>query len=126
MKHKLLALLILAPLSLTLTGCVIAVDGDHDKHSSINFDAREFENRKKIASIALSAPYSMVIEQLGVADFSEAYQISDKKIKVVYYKTQRVHKDGLTTKDECTYLHFENGVLIETGDGGHYVRKTMN
>lgn len=126
MKNKLLALIILAPLSLTLTGCVIAVDGDHDKHSSSNFDNREFENRKKIANIALSAPYTMVVEQLGVADFSETYQVNNKEIKVVYYRTQRVHKDGLTTKDECTYLHFENGMLIETGYGGHYVRKTTH
>lgn len=126
MKNKLLAFLIIAPLSLSLTGCVIAVDGDHDKHSSINADDREFENRKKIASIALNTPYLSVVEQLGVADFSESFKVNDKKIKVVYYKTQRVHKDGLTTKDECTYLHFENGVLIETGDGGRYVRQATH
>jgi hypothetical protein len=126
MKQTLLALLIVAPLSVALTGCVIAVDGDHDGHSSSNFDDREFENRKKISAIALNSQYSMVVSQLGVADFTEAYQANDKEVKVVYYRTQRVHKDGLTTKDECTYLHFENGILIDTGEGNRYVRKSVN
>jgi len=123
MKKTTLALLILAPLSLSLTGCVIAVDGDRDSHVSSNFDDREFENRKKISAIALNSQYSMVVSQLGVADFSESYQVNDTEIKVVYYRTQRVHKDGLTTKDECTYLHFENGVLTDTGDGNLYKRR---
>lgn len=125
MKKTLLALLILAPLSAALTGCVIAVDGDHDDHLSTNSDDREFENRKKISAIALKSQYSMVVSQLGVADFTEAYQVNDKVIKVVYYRTQRVHKDGLTTKDECTYLQFENGVLTDTGEGSRYERKKV-
>lgn len=124
MKKTLLALVIVAPLSLSLTGCVIAVDGDHDGHVSTNFDDREFENRKKIAGIALNSQYSSVVSQLGVADFTEAYQVNGKEVKVVYYRTQRVHKDGLTTKDECTYLHFEDGVLTDSGSGNHYQRKT--
>ena len=122
MKNTLLALCIIAPF--TLTGCVIAV-GDQDKDSSFNVDDREYDNRKKISNIALKSEYSTVISQLGVADFTEAYQVNNKEINVVYYRTQRIHKDGLTTKDECTFLHFENGVLIETGEGSRYVRQSI-
>ena len=49
MKKSLLALLIIAPLSMSLTGCVIAVGGEDGHSMSGDFDDREFKNRKKIA-----------------------------------------------------------------------------
>ncbi|WP_179078346.1 DUF3192 domain-containing protein [Colwellia sp. UCD-KL20] len=66
--------------------------------------------------------YQNVIDTLGVADFTEFYQVKEQEIKVLYFRTQRIHKDGLTTKDECTYLHFENGILTDTGEGKSYKR----
>ena len=41
---------------------------------------------------------------------------------MLFYRTHRLHKDDLTTKDECTYLHFVDDILIETGDGADYQR----
>ena len=66
--------------------------------------------------------HQKVIDMLGVADFTESYQVKEQEIKVLYFRTQRIHKDGFTTKDECTYSHFENGVLTDTGEGKSYKR----
>ena len=117
MKKSLLALLIIAPLSMSLTGCVIAVGGEDGHSMSGDFDDREFKNRKKIADLQLNTTFSEVARVMGVADFNESYLDDGKTVKVVYYRTQRLHKDGLTTKDECTKLVFvdNNLTAIEQG-----------
>lgn len=122
MKKSLLALFIVAPLSFGLTGCVIAVGGDDDEHTFKNKHNNEFENRKNISSITLNSKIHDVSTLLGIADFTELYQVKEKEIKVLFYRTQRLHKDGVITKDECTYLQFENGILTEIGTGGDYQR----
>jgi hypothetical protein len=50
-------------------------------------------------------------EKLGVADFSQTYAHNEQTIRVLFYRTQRKHKDGLTTKDECSILIFVDGEL---------------
>ena len=117
MKKSLLALLIIAPLSMSLTGCVIAVGGEDGHSMSGDFDDREFKNRKIIADLQLNTTFSEVARVMGVADFNESYLDDGKTVKVVYYRTQRLHKDGLTTKDECTKLVFvdNNLTAIEQG-----------
>ena len=123
MKKSLLALLVVLPLVSTLSGCVIAVnDGEVDHSLMGDSGDRSYENRKKIAQVQLSSSFVDIQEKLGVADFSETYMHNDKSIRVVYYRTQRKHKDGLTTKDECTYLEFVNGELTQTGNGEEYKR----
>ena len=45
MKKTLLPLLVIAPLTLGLTGCVVAVGGDDDGYSSgHDFNDREYDN----------------------------------------------------------------------------------
>lgn len=122
MKKSLLALIIVAPLSIGLTGCVVAIDRDIDEHSYKQKKNSEYDNRKKIAKLSLNTQYSVIENDLGVADFTELYQVEDKTIKVLFYRTQRLHKDGVITKDECTYLLFENDSLIEMGTGANYKR----
>lgn len=127
MKKSLIALLVAVPLSLSLTGCVVAVGGGEDGPTiTSDFDDREYENRKKIAKIQLGSSFNDVTNKLNVADFNENYQKNDTNIQVLFYRTHRTHKDGMTTKDECTYLHFVDGVLKETGNGGDYSRNLAN
>ncbi len=117
MKRNLLALLAVIPMTMSLSGCIVSVGGD-DQHSfSTEFGDREYKNRKIIAGIDLNSPYDQVFRRLGVADFTERYQKNNDTIEILYYRTHRVHKDDLTTKDECTYLYFTNGYLTETGIG---------
>lgn len=124
MKKSLLALLVTTPLVLSLTGCIVSVGGEDDHIISSEFEDREYSNRKKIARIALGSSYSDVSNQLGVSDFNESFEKDGKRIQVAFYRTNRVHKDGLTTRDECTYLYFVNGALEETGRGGDFSRNT--
>jgi len=127
MKKTLLALLVALPLVSTLSGCVIAVnDGEVDHSLMGDSGDRSYENRKKIAKVQLSSSFIDIQEKLGVADFSETYKHNEETVRVVYYRTQRKHKDGLTTKDECTYLEFVNGELTQTGNGGDYKRISAN
>jgi len=117
MKKSLLALIIIAPLTLSLTGCVIAVGGEDGHSISGDFEDREFKNRKKIASMQLNTSFNDVSREMGVADFNESYLDDGKTVNVVYYRTHRLHKDGLTTKDECTKLIFVNNNLIAIEQG---------
>lgn len=127
MKKSLLALLVALPLVSTLSGCVVSVnDGEIDHSLMGDSGDRSYENRKKIAKVQLSSSFVDMQEKLGVADFSEAYTNNEQTIRVLYYRTQRKHKDGLTTKDECTYLEFVNGELTQTGNGGEYKRISAN
>ncbi|WP_448567504.1 DUF3192 domain-containing protein [Thalassotalea ganghwensis] len=123
MKKSLIALGLILPLTVSLTGCVIAVDGDGDARvMSSDFDDREYDNRKAIAKTPLQSSIVDVKAKLGIADFTESYTHDDKTVQVLYYRTHRVHKDGLTTKDECTYLKFVDGSLVSTGNGADFER----
>jgi hypothetical protein len=114
-------LLIALPLATTLSGCVISVkDGDVQHSLMGDSEDRAYENRKKIAKIQLSSSFADMEDKLGVADFSQTYTYNEQTIRVLFYRTQRLHKDGLTTKDECTYLEFIDGELSQTGNGGEY------
>ena len=122
MKKTLLTLAITIPLSLTLSGCVISVGGEDGHGFNSSFEDREYDNRKAIARLQLNSSYSSVYNLLGVADFTETYQRNGTVVKVLYYRTHRKQKDGVTTKDECTYLNFVDDALTETGNGQDYVR----
>ena len=118
MKKLFLALIIAAPLTMGLSGCVIKINDDGIENGYLNDnDDRAKKNRKYIAKVILGSSFMDMQKKLGVADFSETYREGDKTIRVLYYRTQRQNKDGITTKDECTFLYFVNGELIKTGTG---------
>ncbi|NRA82841.1 MAG: DUF3192 domain-containing protein [Gammaproteobacteria bacterium] len=117
MKKSLIALLVMAPLSLSLTGCVVAI-GDHDRDNGyvMSDHDRQYENRKQIATLMVNATFSAVQDKMGVPDFNETYDKNGETIQVLFYRTHRVHKDDLTTKDECTPLVFKQNKLVSWGD----------
>jgi hypothetical protein len=53
---------------------------------------------------------------MGIADFNESYSKDDDTYQVLYYRTQRINGDGVTTKDECTPLVFKNSILVGWGE----------
>lgn len=117
MKQSLIILCAIIPMTFSLSGCIVSVGGEGDHSFTSEFGDREYKNRKIIATIDLGFSYGQASNLLGVADFSERYQKNNDRIEILYYRTHRVHKDDLTTKDECTYLYFVNGNLVETGIG---------
>ena len=115
MKKSLVLLLTALPFTMALSGCVVSVGGD-DGHYGYDLGDREYENRKKIARLQLNTPFADVQSRLGVADFNEVYQKEGENVQVLYYRTNRKHKDGITTKDECTPLIFRDGLLVSWGE----------
>lgn len=124
MNKLLLALVVATPLTMGLSGCVIKIHDDGIEHGYLHDnDKRAYKNRKKIAKVILGSSFMDMQKKLGVADFSETYSDGDNTIRVLYYRTQAQNKDGITTKDECTFLHFNNGKLIKTGVGSQQVNE---
>lgn len=94
-----------------LSACVVVVDGDKKVTSEISITQQEKNNRAAIAGLSLGSQPSMVLTLMGTPDFDERLTKADTDYRVLYYRTHRVIKDGLTTKDECTPLVFENEKL---------------
>lgn len=118
MKKALVALLVMAPLTTALTGCVIAVDGkgDWDANTIHSSHDAAYENRKNLAELEENMSFSAVKKKMGVPDFNETYEKNGEKIQVLYYRTNRKHADDMTTKDECTPLIFKDKTLVSWGD----------
>lgn len=119
MKNKLATLLLIAPLSLGLTGCIIVADTDGNGHIMVDHEDKEYDNRKKIARLELDMGYLEVQDYLGVADFNEVYEKNGDHIQVLYYRTNRKHADSMTTKDECTPLIFKAKKLVSWGESAY-------
>lgn len=101
-----------------LSGCMIVVDGDKRSSSSSrpSFEQREEDNRAAISKLSIGTSPNDVIRVMGTPDFDEQLRRDDTQYRVLYYRTQRVKADGITTKDECTPLVFANGELLGWGN----------
>ena len=114
MKHAVLALALVSPAF--LSGCVISVGGDGDSHYSSDWQDREYNNRKHISRLEPDMTFESVVKRMGVADFSERYQKEESDYRVLFYRTQKLKGDGVTTKDECSPLVFKDGALVGWGE----------
>ncbi|GAB3297727.1 DUF3192 domain-containing protein [Pseudidiomarina andamanensis] len=104
-------------LSAGLQGCVIAVNGDGENYStSDSVSKQEKRNRTAIASFTNGMTVDAVQNELGTPEFSDLWTVDNVRYRVLYYRTQRVHADGNTTRDECTPIVFADGNLIGTGE----------
>ena len=61
-------------------------------------------------------PVEEVLETLGSPDLTYFSKQQNDVYQIVYYRTQLVKSDGITTQDECTGLLFKNGLLLVWGD----------
>lgn len=114
MKHTLLAAAFILPL--TLSGCIISVDGDGvDRHYG-SWKEKDEKNRNYIANLSPDMTFSQITNKLGTPDFNESFQRGEQQVQVLFYRTQRKRDDGITTKDECTPLILTNGVLVGWGE----------
>lgn len=109
----LLIILISSTLFSGLSGCVI-VARDHDGGDD-GWQDQQTDNRKQISDLELNTPRLDIIQKLGVPNFSEAFVKEADEYRVLFYRTQHIHSDGDTTKDETTPLVFKNDMLIGWG-----------
>lgn len=116
---KKLAAATLFGLSLGLSGCVISVDGDGEYGHHSDWQDKEHKNRKQISRLKQDASYDEILNRMGIADFNELYVKDDDTYQVLYYRTQRIDGDGVTTKDECTPLVFKNNLLVGWGENAY-------
>ncbi len=117
MTNKLLGLAFFGIASLGLTGCVVNVgDGESDWGNSGSWEKVQDNNRKNLSKIALGMSKDQVVTLMGTADFNEAYIQQDKEVYVLFYRTQRTHGDGKTTKDECTPVVISNNAVVGWGE----------
>jgi hypothetical protein len=114
MRNILLASLV--GLSLSLSGCVISVDGDGVDGYHADWQDREHKNRSNINKLSVNMSLAEVSARMGVPDFNELHEKDQDSYQVLYFRTQRKDGDGVTTKDECTPLVLKNGELIGWGE----------
>lgn len=111
-------LLALAIYGIFVVLVVIFYDDSPDK---MMWEDREAYNRQLIAKLQLEQfTFEQALEQLGSPDITEARKVTNDNFQVMFYRTQHVKSDGITTQDECTFLLFINGVLKEIGLGDNY------
>lgn len=119
-RLKLTSVAALMASSVMLGGCVIAVDGDDFREGAREYsdawEDRELNNRKHLQMLKLDDTLQTVSEKMGSADFNEVIKVGEKSYQVLYYRTQRVEKDGITTKDECTPIIFLNQQVVGWGN----------
>lgn len=106
---KLFCVLLAASL---LPGCVV-IGGEHTWNDDWMEEQRR--NSERISQLDIGMQRMDVMDRLGSPNFSEAYTRDDDEYRVLFYRTQRRHSDGETTRDETTPLIFRNNVLIGWG-----------
>lgn len=88
-----------------------------DKPSDMDWQDREEYNKVQISALKLGISKDEILALLGSPDITEAKTTNDGNLQVMFYRTQHMKSDGITTQNECTPLLFENNVLVAWGDG---------
>ncbi|MEE4660856.1 MAG: DUF3192 domain-containing protein [Halieaceae bacterium] len=102
--------------AMLLNGCVI-IDGDTSHlMTRSSWEKEQEKNREAIASLAIGMERGEVMQRLGSPAYSEAFTEAEDEYRVLFYRTQRLHGDGETTRDETTPLVFRNDTLMGWGD----------
>ncbi|MEP0356605.1 MAG: DUF3192 domain-containing protein [Paraglaciecola sp.] len=90
-----------------------------DKPENMGWEDREEYNKVQISKLELGLQKQAILDLLGSPDITEAKRNSNKELQVMFYRTQHMQADGVTTQDECTPLLFENNELIAWGDNAY-------
>lgn len=111
--RKLVLRILMLTALLALTGCIVHVNDDYDEEPV--WRERQHDNQTLIQQMEIGTPIEQVFEQLGTADFTEAFATEEHGYRILRYRTHHRREDGKTTVDETTPLLFEDGRLVGWG-----------
>ncbi|MDN3379904.1 MULTISPECIES: DUF3192 domain-containing protein [unclassified Pseudoalteromonas] len=98
-----------------------------DDPQAMIWQDREAFNKRFIAKLSIEQPTNLnhVLDDLGSPDLTYAKRVEENVWQIIFYRTQHVKSDGITTMDECTGLLFKNGELILWGPSAYetYMRR---
>ncbi|ALO44649.1 DUF3192 domain-containing protein [Pseudoalteromonas phenolica] len=99
-----------------------------DDPQAMIWQDREAFNNRFISKLDESEvmPLEEVLETLGSPDLTYVSKKSENVYQIVYYRTQLVKSDGITTQDECTGLLFKNGKLLVWGENASLEYAKLN
>ena len=87
-----------------------------DSPEKMDWEDREAYNRQYIGRLSMQdASKEQIIQELGSPDITEAQRVDDVQYQIMFYRTQHVKSDGITTQDECTFLLFKDHNLVKIG-----------
>tara|TARA_Y100000034_G_scaffold133296_1_gene198379 strand:+ start:417 stop:860 length:444 start_codon:yes stop_codon:yes gene_type:complete len=96
---------------------LLVVNFYDDNPANMKWEDREAFNRQYIAKLKLDEfTFEQALESLGSPDITEAKKVDGTNYQVMFYRTQHVKSDGITTQEECTPLLFTDGQLTAIGN----------
>lgn len=105
---------------------LLVVNFYDDNPSNMKWEDREAFNRQYIAKLQLdSFTFDKALEELGSPDITEAKKSEGSNYQVLFYRTQHMKSDGITTLEECTALLFSNGLLTAIGSNAYEKFKSL-
>jgi len=115
MNKKVLSLIALALLAYGIF-VILVVNFYDDSPMNMKWEDREAYNRQYVTKVKLDQlNIDQIITDLGSPDITEAKKINNDHYQLMYYRTQHIKSDGITTEDECTALLFKNNQLNAIG-----------
>lgn len=100
---------------------ILVINFYDDSPSNMKWEDRESFNRLYIGKLKLGQlKVEQILAKLGNPDIIEAKQFKEVDYQVLFYRTQHVKSDGITTQEECSYLVFINNALVEFATADKY------
>eukprot|EP00055_Hartaetosiga_balthica_P007525 m.143086 g.143086 ORF g.143086 m.143086 type:complete len:125 (-) comp58160_c0_seq1:8-382(-) len=90
-----------------------------DNTNDMDWEDRQEFNKVQITKLELGVTRASILELLGPPDITEAKKNGASTVQVMFYRTQHMKSDGITTQNECTPLLFEDDLLVAWGDGAY-------
>jgi len=116
MNKKVISLVALALLAYGIFVALV-VNFYDDSPMNMKWEDRESYNRQYVTKVKLDQlNIDKIITDLGSPDITEAKKVDNTHYQLMYYRTQHMKSDGITTEDECTALLFKNDLLNAIGE----------
>lgn len=108
--------------AICLSGCVIAIDGQHEFDEDSDWKKTQRINQQQLNNLTVGMSAEDIRGLMGTPDFTESFTKDGEMVQVLFYRTHHVKSDGKTTKEECTPLIFKQGKLSGWGEKAyHYI-----